>query len=178
MFKVFGGPMFAGKTTALLTEAASLPPGSFVFIKPSLDDRYLKEAVVSHDGQQIAAEVISAVKPVFPVIDTQNTKTVFIDELNFFDYDTLWPQMQTLLKQGVNIIGAGLLYDFRHEPFGSTLPLSKQADQFTELFARCDNCGKKADHSYRKVSDSAQLLVGAQESYGACCQECLVAVQR
>jgi thymidine kinase len=178
MFKVFGGPMFAGKTTALLNEAAQLPEGSFLFLKPSLDDRYLKDAVVSHDGQKIPAEVISATEPAFPQIDQQKTKTVFIDELNFFQYETLWPQIQKLLDQGTNVIAGGLLYDFLHQPFGATLPLSKKANQFVELFARCDNCGKPATHSYRKVGGSDQVLVGAKESYGASCQDCWEDLQR
>lgn len=172
MLKIYGGPMFAGKTTALLTEAQKLPPASFLFFKPSVDDRYLKDAVVSHDGEQRQATVISAIYPLFPEFDHHKIKTVLIDELNFFDYNSLRPQIQKLQSDGINIIAGGLLYDFRHQPFGATLPLSKEADKFVELFARCDRCGKPANHSYRKVPNEAQVLVGAKESYGACCEAC------
>jgi len=172
MFKVYGGPMFAGKTTALLAEAKKLPEGSFVFLKPSIDIRYAKDDVVSHDGLKIPAKVINTVRPVMPKINPAKTKTVLIDELNFFPYKVIKPQLQKLLDQQIDVIGAGLLYDFRHQPFGGTLQLSKEADRFVELFAHCDICGQPATHSYRKVLDSAQVLVGAKESYGACCEDC------
>ena len=46
------GPMFAGKTTALLRSVSELRAGGEVveLVKSSKDDRYAEEAVVSHDG--------------------------------------------------------------------------------------------------------------------------------
>jgi thymidine kinase len=177
MLKVFGGPMFAGKTTSLLEEAAKLPAESFLFFKPAIDVRYDKDAVVSHDGKKIDALIISNEKPVFPKIDKKKIRTIFIDELNFFDFATLESAVEKLLKQGFAVIGAGLLYDSARQPFGATLPLSKKADQFVELFAYCDVCKKPAEHTYRKVRNSQQVLVGAKESYGACCAACWVGLQ-
>jgi thymidine kinase len=65
-----------------------------------------------------------------------------------------------------------LLYDNQKKPFGATLPLSKLADKFIELFAKCDGCGKQANQSYRKTKARNQVILGAGESYGACCEAC------
>jgi len=177
MLKVFAGPMFAGKTTALLQEAEKLPPGSFIFLKPSIDDRYSETEVVTHDGRKIAAQMISATDPIFPKIPDQ-IKSILIDEVNFFDFPKLQEQIEQALKQGKKVFAAGLLYDFRHQPFGATLPLKDSATEFVELFAKCDLCDQPANHSYRKVGGGDQVLVGAQESYGACCEVCWEVLQK
>ena len=52
MLTVYAGPMYAGKTTALIAELEdSLECGSNVLVvKPSIDNRYSDEDIVSHDG--------------------------------------------------------------------------------------------------------------------------------
>ncbi|HSW89589.1 MAG TPA: hypothetical protein VLH19_01825 [Patescibacteria group bacterium] len=172
MLKVITGPMFAGKTTKLLTEIKSLGHPHFVVYKPSNDTRYAKEFAVTHDGQKVPAITIDPVQPFFHEALLPHMKTVFIDELNFFKFDHLYPRIKNLLSRGLDVIGAGLLYDFRKQPFGATYQLAQQADGVEHLYANCDSCGEPAQHSYRKVANDDQLLVGASESYGACCDNC------
>ena len=172
MIKIFGGPMFAGKTTALLDHVGGLAPGSFLVVKPSMDIRYGKDVVASHDGQKIQAVNVSAKAPRLNGELKHGIRTVVIDELNFFDVKGVQRLIQDLVDKDRDVVGAGLLYDFMKQPFGATLPVSQIADEFVELFATCDNCGADANHSYRKVAASDQVLVGASESYGACCESC------
>jgi len=171
MLIVVGGPMFSGKTTWLIGYLQKLPEESYVIAKPNIDTRYSDNECVSHDGHKVPAINLDIKNPKFPKL-TDKVKTLLIDELNFFEPEALTKEIKKLLKQGRTVVGAGLLYDNQKLPFGATLPLSKIADKFVELFARCDRCGKKANHSYRKIKSRDQVILGAEESYGACCETC------
>lgn len=170
MLTIVGGPMFAGKTTWLLNYIASLPPQSFQLFKPAFDTRYAASACVSHDGLQLPATQIDHHQPQFKLNRVVNT--VLIDELNFFSYDTLWPQFQVLLDQEINLVGAGLLFGSDLQPFGATLQLSTHADNFIQLQASCDFCQQPATNSYRKRQTDQLVVLGASELYGVACDNC------
>ncbi|MFZ2206502.1 MAG: hypothetical protein WA061_02930 [Microgenomates group bacterium] len=174
---VVGGPMFSGKTTWLITYTKKLPKDSYIIVKPDLDTRYATNAIVTHHGQSLPAINIDYTNPHFPKLKKQ-IKTILIDELNFFSFHTLLPEIRRQQKLGRTIVGVGLLFDSRKKPFGATLPLSKLSDSFVELFANCDGCKKKANHSYRKIQAKNQVVIGASETYGACCEECWENLQK
>lgn len=163
--------MFAGKTTWLLRCVRELQPNSFQLFKPSMDTRYSDSECVTHTGDHWPALTLDVQKPRFPKLPAEIT-TLFIDELNFFQPHTLLPALRQQQKLGRSIIGVGLLYDSEKRPFGATLPLSELADEFHHLTAICDGCGKAAAHSYRKVTAESQVLLGAADLYGACCEAC------
>ncbi len=163
--------MFSGKTTWIIDYVTKLTPGSFVLFKPNIDTRFGKDVCVTHHGKSFPAVNLNTKKIDFSQLKEELT-TIVIDELNFFSPDALIPLIKEQQKKGRNIIGAGLLYDYKRQPFGATLPLSKTADSFIRLYARCDRCGKDAGHSYRKVDVKNQFLLGAKETYGACCDDC------
>jgi len=169
---IFGGPMFAGKTTALYQWAEKLGVGTYVLVKPSVDTRDGDGVVQTHDGVKMKAVTVDTDMPRVGEKLLKKVTTIFVDELNFFGYEWLKPVVDEWLERGIEVVGAGLCYDFLRQPFGATLPMAARADKFVELFARCDGCGGEASHSYRKVSQKPQVLVGAEESYGACCGEC------
>jgi thymidine kinase len=168
---IAGGPMFARKTTWLLEQAENLPPGTYQFFKPGMDNRYGENVVATHDGKSVPALNLDVTNPIFPEM-SEEISTVLIDELNFFAFQTLLPQIEKLLDEMRNVVGVGLLYDFQKNPFGATVPLAKMADEFIQLHAICDGCGGPAVNSYRKVEAQGQILVGAAESYGVCCDAC------
>jgi thymidine kinase len=167
------GPMFAGKTTALIKAVSMFSPNEVLVFKPSIDTRYSKENVVTHTSQSYPALLIERENPdLLSHIHTE-IKAVFIDELNFFDFQILYQQIKALLSREIAVFGYGLSYDFAKNPFGATLPLSELADEVQSLVARCDGCGERnAIHSYRKGNSRKSLLIGGQELYGACCESC------
>ncbi|MCX6732228.1 MAG: hypothetical protein NTV98_01665 [Candidatus Roizmanbacteria bacterium] len=171
MLTIVGGPMFSGKTTWLIDHITSLVPDSFILFKPDVDTRFGKNICVTHHGKSYAATNLSTKNPKFPRMNSEIT-TILIDELNFFSPNNLLAKIDTQKKIGRNVIGAGLLFDYKKRPFGATLPFSKIADSFIPLYAICDLCKKEANHSYRKSDDKKQFLLGASESYGACCETC------
>lgn len=163
--------MFAGKTTWLLEYARALSADEFVLLKPSIDTRYSENECVTHDGDRLPAFNLPMEPITFPEFSSK-IKTVLLDELNFLNPDALIPAVEAQLKEGRDVVAAGLLYDFEKKPFGATLALSKLADEFVQLEARCDGCSQPARHSYRKVRVADQVVLGAGELYGACCEKC------
>lgn len=164
--------MFAGKTTLLHRYAKSLPENSYLIVKPAIDDRYSQNHTTTHNGEKLEAVNVPIDNPYLNGEVTPLIKTVLFDEVNFYGLDNLSPLIENLLQRGINVIGAGLSYDFRKQPFGATLPLSEKAQKVFWLTAKCDGCGKPAEHSYRKVGFDEQVKVGASDLYGACCDEC------
>jgi len=171
MLTIIAGPMFAGKTTYLVEFAKTLPEGSFLVFKPDIDSRFATDACVTHDGLSLQSQNLKSSAPHFPKL-TAKIKTVLLDELNFFNFETLFPEIQKLLELNINIVGSGLLFDSQKKPFGATKRLSEMAHKFVELFAKCDGCGGKANQSYTKVIKTSQIALGAADSYGACCEKC------
>lgn len=163
--------MFAGKTTWLLEQARALSPEEFVLLKPSIDTRYSDNECVTHDGDRLPAFNLPMEPLAFPDFPSK-IKTVLLDELNFLNPEALIPAVEAQLAAGRDVIAAGLMYDFEKKPFGATLPLSQMADEFVQLEARCDGCSRGARQSYRKVQVADQVVLGAGELYGACCDSC------
>ena len=59
--------------------------------------------------------------------------------------------MQHLLDLGYDLIAAGLMFDFRGEPFGSTADLALLArDKCVWLHAYCTECGSEAEFPQRE----------------------------
>jgi thymidine kinase len=171
MLRVIGGPMFAGKTTWLLNFAKSLPEGTFQVFKPSMDVRYASDECVTHNGTRLPARNLDVQNPQIPELDPK-IKTILLDELNFFNAETLLPVIREQEKLGRTVAGVGLLFDSEKRPFGATLSLAEVADDFVQLYARCDECGKQAEHTYRKLLAESQVVLGASELYGPCCSNC------
>ncbi len=171
MMTIIGGPMFSGKTTWLLDHIKKLPGGTFQLFKPGMDKRYAADKCVSHTGVSFPAMNLDTENPHIPRL-VSAVKTILIDELNFFHPEKLISELQKQMNAGKAVIAAGLLYDFRRQPFGATLPLSKIAKTYIPLYASCDYCGGLAEYNYRKVAGDSQVLLGAQETYGVCCNSC------
>lgn len=172
MLTIVGGPMFSGKTTWLIEYTKSLQKESYRIFKPNIDTRYATHAIVTHNGQSLPAFSIDHLKPSFPPL-SKKIKTILIDELNFFTFESIVVHIQKQLKLGRNVVGVGLFYDSYKQPFGATLGLSKIAHRTEELMSTCDNCGQKtARHSYRKIRTKKQISIGAGESYGPSCDNC------
>lgn len=77
---LFTGPMFSGKTSALISKYVD--GGSTLAIKPRMDTRYSAEFITSHDGKRIPASLFSTYLPKENI--AENVRIVLIDEGQFF----------------------------------------------------------------------------------------------
>lgn len=175
---IFTGPMFAGKTTALLHERAANEGQETQFVfTPDIDKRYEKEevAIHSHNHERYPATALSTSEPEFAhlvEIKLGRKTAVYLDEVQFYPSAQFVDQINRLLMEGVDIYLAGLDYDAFQKPFGPILSLKERADRYELITGTCDNCGEPSLYSYRKGNNHERVLVGSVDAYGACCGDC------
>lgn len=175
---VIAGPMFSGKTGKLvaMVDVFTRMGHRVLIVKPKLDDRYGGgDAIHSHDNRSSKAIIVdgeTAEQIVGKVLDSGVDK-VILDEVQFFEREKIKKVVQVLKKKGYHVIAAGLLYDYKRQPFGATPDLLGLADERLELFAVCQKCGSLAMHTERVGGGSAkQIEVGAADKYIAVCEKC------
>ena len=171
--------MMSGKTTELIrrVETADIAGLDYRIFKPSIDTRYDDNAVVNHNGDEWSATVVDTAEGIVRETATSTVDIVAIDEIQFFNGDTLYESVVSLINNNVTVILAGLDTDFRGETFESTARLLAQADHVSKLKAVCAECGKPATRTQRLVDgspapyDSNRVVVGGTEQYEARCRE-------
>lgn len=172
------GPMFSGKTTALIRayKKCLQQNVSVVCFKPKLDTRFSDDGeVISHNRSRIPATFVDESNPKELLDKLSGEQVVLIDEIQFFDTSII-QTIEALLLQNIQVVVAGLDLDYHRQPFGPTLALAaiakKHGGKATQHFARCDGCSAQAMFSYRKQKQRGQVVVGGAELYGACCEQC------
>ena len=176
--EVITGPMFAGKTEELLRRVKRLEYAkkSIVVFKPSLDDRFALNEVVSHNQNRTKSVNIAFAKDILNHIDS-DTDVVAIDEIQFLDEDAI-AVVEYLASNGIRVIASGLDKDFRGQPFGYMPKILALAEYVTKLTAICVKCGAPATRTQRIVNGKPAkyadpiVLIGAEESYEARCRSC------
>lgn len=177
--EVICGPMFSGKSEELMRRLrrAKIAQQKVVVFKPSLDNRYSVEKIVSHAGNSFDAHSIEAPEMLLSFIDQNLPSVIGIDEVQFFSSSIL-TIICNLINTGHRVICAGLDLDFRGVPFGSIPTLLAIADTITKLSSICTPCGNDAHFSQRLINGSPAkfndpiIMVGAQEAYQARCRTC------
>jgi thymidine kinase len=169
--EVICGSMFSGKTEELFRRLrrAQFANQSILLVKPSLDERYASQDVVSHVGQSWAAVRCQNAKEIME--EWQGEHIVAIDEAQFFDAAII-SICTSLANQGARVIIAGLDMDYLGQPFGPMPQLMAIAEYVSKVHAVCVDCGNLAHFSYRTVAQKEQVLVGAIEKYKPLCRSC------
>jgi thymidine kinase len=170
--EVITGSMFSGKSEELIRRLrrAQIARQKVQIFKAAIDDRYDKDAIVSHSEMKIpsmpvrtAADILKAIKP--------DTEVVGIDEGQFFDAE-LPAVCGQLAKEGRRVIVAGLDQDYLGKPFEPMPQLLAVAEYITKTLAICMVCGSPANFTQRLVRSGERVLVGATGTYEARCRHC------
>jgi len=169
--EVICGSMFSGKTEELIRRLKRVKIANLKveIFKPAIDVRYDETKVVSHDANAIQSTPIENSQTI--LLLAQDVDVVGIDEAQFFD-DQIINICETLALRGVRVIVAGLDMDYLGRPFGQMPYLLSIADYITKLHAICVQCGNIANVSYRKTTQSGQVLVGEKDIYEPRCRIC------
>lgn len=169
---VYYGCMFAGKTTALINHIsnANVKPNELLVFKPGIDNRAAKNIITTHDGKKHECLSFDQ-ETVLTELITPYTKLIAFDEAQFFD-KIIFSDLKRLLAKGISIVAAGLDKDYLARPFGLMPLLMNNATQLNELNAKCQSCGSKATHTYRKESNKVLVLIGSENYYEARCADC------
>jgi len=174
---VIVGPMFAGKTSALiarvraLAEEQGLPA---LIVKPAMDTRYGADAVVTHDGVSWRAVPVSNAERIVDLVAVATRSAhrpvhVFADEVQFFDaphFDGAFHVVvHALLREGHPVTCAGLDLDWRGMPFDVSARLLAMADHVVKLKARCTVTGAPAAKTFKKTATGERIELGAGDLY-------------
>lgn len=174
---VYCGPMYAGKTSVLIAELdeALSEQQTVLVVKPSIDNRYKEDDIVSHDGISLKETtnhpvLCLNVEDVIPEEQLDSLNTLFVDEAQFFT-TLVKEQVPQLLERGVDVVVVGLDLDSEGNPFGSMPFLLSLADRVIKMTSTCAVCGYDAHRTFRKLTakSSSQVLIGGAETYEARC---------
>jgi len=175
------GPMFSGKTSALLDvyKKCKFCNISVSIVNHSLDKRYHDTMISSHD--KIMAPCLQATELnelwLFEnSCDSQsnilrNSDVILINEGQFFS--DLYEVVVDMLEHKKKVYISGLDGDFERKKFGSVLDLIPLCDKVTKLTSLCSKCknGTHGIFSMRLTTEKTQTVVGS-ENYIPVCRKC------
>jgi len=170
--EVITGSMFSGKSEELIRRLrrAQIAKQKVQIFKPSVDDRYGEDHIVSHSDMRIASQTLRDSGELVERVD-EDTEVVGVDEGQFFDLN-LPAACNALANRGKRVIVAGLDQDYLGRPFEPMPQLLAIAEYITKTLAICVVCGEPANHTQRLVASSDRVLVGATGLYEARCRHC------
>ena len=190
--KLIVGNMFSNKTGTLILEIETLRSYSHhrnvLVAKPTTDTRSTEGFIVNSKGEKMEAIELPATHPekIFNIIRREESKigtvvdTIAFDEVQFIT-PKIFGVVGELLRKGYDVIVAGLMLNFRGEPFGSTLNLIGLCDSINDvqkLTSYCSSCGAPGPLPQRTIDGKPapytdeETLVGGKENYGIACHKC------
>ncbi|MBL7957876.1 MAG: thymidine kinase [Flavobacteriales bacterium] len=169
--EVICGSMFSGKTEELIRRLrrAEFAKQRVEVFKPSVDTRYAKAEVVSHDSTSLRGKPVGSSAELLRL--PEDVEVVGLDEAQFFD-EGLPAVCAELSSKGVRVIAAGLDMDFLGRPFGPMPHLLSMAEYVTKVHAICVRCGALAAFSHRISAGSDLVQLGEKDSYEPLCRVC------
>lgn len=177
--EVICGPMFAGKTETLIKRIKRYHYANVKFqvFKHGFDLRYAEEEIATHYGMKEQCILLSNLSELKSLVE-DDTKVVFIDEVQFFPENDIKYILELLEDKGIAVITSGLNSDFRGEPFPSIIKLMGYADYVTNIHSICAVCGHLASKSQRLIDGEPAryndpiIVVGGTDSYEPRCRSC------
>ena len=162
--EVICGSMFSGKTEELIRrlKRAKIAKQKVKVFKPSIDKRYDKEFIISHDQKYLSSTIVSKASEILSLAKGYNV--VGIDETQFFDFNIV-KVCNILANNGHRVIIAGLDMDYKGNPFGPMPALMATAEYVTKVHAVCATTGNLANHSFRTSKNNSLIHIGEKESY-------------
>ncbi|MFP5471134.1 MAG: thymidine kinase [Bacteroidia bacterium] len=170
--EVVCGSMFSGKTEELIrrVKRGKIARQEVKIFKPSIDVRYHKKNVVSHDMSEIQSIPVSSSKEILQHIAPEDD-IIAVDEAQFFDNDL--PEVcNAIANQGKRVIVAGLDMDFKGIPFGPMPQIVAMAEYVSKVKAICVDCGNLAHFSHRLAEGQDVVLLGEKKEYIPLCRNC------
>ncbi len=169
---VIAGPMFAGKTTKLLTLFSVLSNLGFSVLcfKAEATSNGGMGHTRSHDERPLPVIYIDMTRPEKILqyacpeprsaerVETQGIQKVIIDAIHFFPKERFIAVVKQLLSQGIDVYVNGLIFDYRKKEYGATKTLMQVADECIEQFSICVRCGGKAAHTERVAGGTERSL--------------------
>lgn len=167
------GPMFAGKTTELLSrcERYELAGKKVYYIKPDIDKRYGKISISTHKGYKVEAEVVDVELDTRILSHMGDASAICIDEGQFFM--NLKHFVKFAMSRGIDIYISALNGDFQGNPFDSISSVLPIATDVVFVSGVDRTTGADSHYTIRLSDDVNQVAVGGDEMYRGACYESL-----
>ena len=169
---VITGPMKCGKTKKLIElykitkMQGDLNP---IMIKPSIDDRFSKNEVVSRDGDKIQCYNVKSLKDIINIFALEKINNIFIDEFQFIKGNV--NQLLDIKNKDVNVYVSGLERTSELKPFKLMKDAIKIANIRIYLTGNCEICGNLSQYTYYKGTKTNNILIG-DDCYLTVCKNC------
>ena len=168
------GCMFSGKTSEIIriVNRLSVIDEDILLINSSLDDRYVKNSICSHNLNKIDCISVNKLNDI-STDKYSKCKYIIVDEAQFFEdlYDFVTVAVDINHK---HVIIVGLNGDSNRENFGEIYKLYPLADKIDLLTALCSLCkdGTKAIFSKKIIENHKKTDVGSSDKYIPVCRKC------
>jgi len=174
--QLFIGPMFSGKSTAVLQEIrrSKFIGRKVMCITNSLDKRYSETpAIITHNQESCPAIALNALSGIVYFAEFQEASYIVIEEAQFF------PDLKDFVLNAVDVhkkhvLCVGLDGDSNRQPFGQILDLIPHCDSVQKFKAFCTVCndGTPAIFTYRKPGAPLnQVNVAGADQYEPRCRK-------
>jgi thymidine kinase len=169
--EVIVGSMYSGKTEELIRRLrrAQIARQRVEIFKPAMDDRFARDAIVSHSELSIPSRSVRTAREILRY--AHEAQVIGIDEGQFLGPE-LVKVCERLARKGKRVIVAGLDQDYAGRPFDPMPQLLAIAEYITKTLAICVVCGNPANRSYRKKRRTGRVVVGGADLYEARCRRC------
>jgi len=173
------GPMFSGKTSALIKKYNELQSQSenVVAVNYVADKRYHDTLLSSHDKAMIPCIMIEDIHDSWYNTSNINYSAlheceyILINEAQFFN--KLYEVVISMIESNKKVYLYGLDGDFNRNKFGQMLDLIPLCDNVQKLHAKCHICSLDAIFSHRISNESSQVVIGS-DNYIPLCRNCYV----
>ena len=167
MIHVYTGPMFASKTTRLLSciERESYRvtcKDALLLIKHSIDGRHGERTVGTHHGIVRHATVTTDALAKVNRGDLEGVEAICVDEGQFFA--DLAETCLDWKDRGIKVYVACLDLDSLRKPWENVAKLLCYADTVEKCTAVCE-CKRDATVTYRSTSAEGRISVGDADKY-------------
>ena len=167
------GAMFAGKTSELLKRIlwAKHQNKKIVVIKPSIDNRYSNEKIITHNDLSHECYSMTDWNTTLKkfIFERNKVDMLFLDEIQFMNTEDTLNNVEKILNKGIDVVCAGLDQDSRGRPWETSSMLLGLSDKIVKIYGFCNVCGLEATKTYRKKEGGERTQVGAANIYEPRC---------
>lgn len=169
------GCMYSGKSSEIIRRVKRLETinQSYIIYNSNIDIRYGTQGIYTHDKLHVNAILVNLLIPQIHTDSFSNTKTIIIDEGQFFIdlYEFVKLAVEIYHKE---VIVIGLDGDSDRKNFGQIHELIPLADDIIKLKALCSLCkdGTLGIFSKKIINSSQVIDVGSNDKYIAVCRRC------
>lgn len=173
-FVIYAGCMFSGKTSKMLLhlEKYKHQHKMIAVFKPTIDDRYNVNNIVSHGGLTIPARVVGKGEDLLEALidfadSGQKVDVVAVDEA--FMIPGISEILVYVFRLGVSIVVSTLDLSATGKPFKEVEKMMPWATSIEKCSAACTVCGQNAWYTHKKQLGGSEIEVGGAELYEPRC---------